>query len=112
MKLDKRIVKRRTDLLAAEGIDFVCGVTVGEDVTIEELKATNDAVVYAVGSTIPRDLRIPGRDLNNIDFAMKLLHSNTKALLENNLEAIRETIAGKNVVVIGGGDTGNDCLGT
>ncbi|KAF8004185.1 hypothetical protein HF325_001633 [Metschnikowia pulcherrima] len=112
MKLDKRIVKRRTDLLAAEGIDFVCGVTVGEDVTIEELKATNDAVVYAVGSTIPRDLRIPGRDLNNIDFAMKLLHLNTKALLENNLEAIRETIAGKNVVVIGGGDTGNDCLGT
>ena len=78
MKLDKRIVKRRTDLLEAEGIDFVCGTTVGEDVTIEELKSSHDAVVYAVGSTIPRDLKIPGRDLNNIDFAMKLLHSNTK----------------------------------
>lgn len=112
MKLDKRIVKRRTDLLEAEGITFVCNTSVGLDVTVEELKAQNDAVIFAVGLTIPRDLKIPGRELNNIDFAMKLLHSNTKALLENNLEEIRKTLAGKNVVVIGGGDTGNDCLGT
>lgn len=112
MKLDKRIVKRRTDLLAAEGITFVCNTSVGEDITVEELKADNDAVVFAVGSTIPRDLKIPGRELNNIDFAMKLLHSNTKALLDDQLEEIRKTLVGKNVVVIGGGDTGNDCLGT
>jgi glutamate synthases, NADH/NADPH, small subunit len=112
MKLDKGIVKRRTDLLAAEGIDFVCNTTIGEDVTVEELKTTYDAVVFAVGSTIPRDLRIPGRQLKNINYAMQLLSSNTKALLEENLEEIRETLAGKHVVVIGGGDTGNDCLGT
>lgn len=112
MKLDKRLVKRRTDLMAAEGVEFVCSTAVGDDITVEELEAQNDAVVFAVGSTIPRDLKIPGRELNNIDFAMKLLHSNTKALLDNNLEEIRKQIAGKNVVVIGGGDTGNDCLGT
>ncbi|ODV81038.1 glutamate synthase [Suhomyces tanzawaensis NRRL Y-17324] len=112
MKLDKGIVKRRTDLLAAEGIEFVCSTTIGEDITVEELKSTFDAVVFAVGSTIPRDLRIPGRELNNINFAMQLLHSNTKALLDNELEEIRKTLEGKNVVVIGGGDTGNDCLGT
>lgn len=112
MKLDKGIVKRRTDLLAAEGIEFICSTTVGEDITVSELKESNDAVVFAVGSTIPRDLKIPGRQFNNIDFAMKLLHSNTKALLESNLEEIRKTLEGKHVVVIGGGDTGNDCLGT
>ena len=112
MKLDKGIVKRRTDLLAAEGIQFVCNTTVGEDVALADLKAAHDAVIYAVGSTIPRDLCIPGRDLKNIDFAMNLLYSNTKALLDKNLEEVRKTIAGKHVVVIGGGDTGNDCLGT
>ncbi|CAI5757462.1 unnamed protein product [Candida verbasci] len=112
MKLDKGIVKRRTDLLQAEGIDFVVNTTVGEDITVSELKESYDAVILAVGSTIPRDLKIPGRDLNNIDFAMKLLHSNTKALLESDLETIRKTLEGKNVIVIGGGDTGNDCLGT
>ncbi|EGW30834.1 glutamate synthase, GLT1 [Spathaspora passalidarum NRRL Y-27907] len=112
MKLDKGIVKRRTDLLEAEGVEFVCNTTVGEDITVSELKSKHDAVVFAVGSTIPRDLRIPGRSLKNIDYAMTLLHSNTKALLDNNLETIRKTIEGKKVIVIGGGDTGNDCLGT
>lgn len=112
MKLDKRLVKRRTDLMAAEGVEFRCSTTVGEDVTVEELKAQHDAVVFAVGSTIPRDLKIPGRELTNIKFAMELLHLNTKALLDDNLEEIRKTLAGKHVVVIGGGDTGNDCLGT
>ncbi|CAK7901455.1 glutamate synthase [NADH] [[Candida] anglica] len=112
MKLDKGIVKRRTDLLAAEGIKFVCNTTIGEDITVSELKASNDAVVFAVGSTIPRDLKIPGRELNNINFAMQLLHKNTKALLDSELEEVRKTLEGKDVIVIGGGDTGNDCLGT
>ncbi|EGV66693.1 glutamate synthase [NADH] [Yamadazyma tenuis] len=112
MKLDKGIVKRRTDLLAAEGIEFVCSTTIGEDITLDELKAQNDAVVLAIGSTIPRDLRIPGRELNNINFAMQLLSKNTKALLDGTLDDIKEEIEGKHVVVIGGGDTGNDCLGT
>ena len=112
MKLDKGVVKRRTDLLAAEGIEFVCNTTVGEDITVEELQAKYDAVVFAVGSTIPRDLKIPGRELQNINFAMQLLHKNTKALLEDQLADIRQQLEGKHVVVIGGGDTGNDCLGT
>lgn len=112
MKLDKRIVKRRTDLMAAEGVNFVCSTAVGEDVLVSDLKADNDAVIFAVGSTIPRDLRIPGRELNNINFAMQLLSTNTKALLDDELAEVRKTLEGKNVVVIGGGDTGNDCLGT
>lgn len=112
MKLDKRLVLRRTDLLAAEGVAFVCNTTVGEDVSSEELEAQHDAVVYAVGLTIPRDLKIPGRELANIDFAMTLLQANTQALLLQNLELVRAQLAGKHVVVIGGGDTGNDCLGT
>ena len=112
MKLDKRLVKRRTDLMAAEGVDFICSVSVGENISVEELRTNYDAVVFAVGSTIPRDLRIPGREFNNIKFAMQLLHPNTKALLDDELEEVRKEVEGKNVVVIGGGDTGNDCLGT
>ncbi|KAG7821844.1 hypothetical protein KL928_000319 [Ogataea angusta] len=112
MKLDKGIVKRRTDLMEAEGVTFVCNTTIGEDITVDELQQQNDAVLLCVGSTIPRDLKIPGRELKNIDFAMTLLKSNTQALLEDNLDQIRAKIEGKNVVVIGGGDTGNDCLGT
>lgn len=112
MKLDKGIVRRRTDLLAAEGIEFVCNTTVGEDVTVSDLQSNFDAVVFAVGSTIPRDLKIPGRELENINFAMQLLHKNTKALLDEELDEVRKTLQGKHVVVIGGGDTGNDCLGT
>lgn len=112
MKLDKRLVTRRTDLMAAEGIEFICSTTVGEDITVDELKTSYDAVIFAVGSTIPRDLRIPGRELNNINFAMQLLSKNTKALLDGGLEMIKDEIKDKHVVVIGGGDTGNDCLGT
>lgn len=112
MKLDKRIVKRRTDLMEAEGVEFRCNVTVGEDVSVDSLKQDFDAVVFAVGLTIARDLNIPGRLLNNIDFAMKLLQWNTQALLNEELPEVRAHLEGKNVIVIGGGDTGNDCLGT
>lgn len=109
MKLDKDVVKRRTDLLAAEGVNFVCNTQV-DDLT--DLKSENDAVILAIGSTIPRDLKIPGRDLKNIDFAMTLLKDNTQALLDDYLPEIREKLHGKKVIVIGGGDTGNDCIGT
>ncbi|KAK9447207.1 uncharacterized protein V1518DRAFT_421636 [Limtongia smithiae] len=112
MKLDKKIVMRRTDLLAAEGVKFVTGCTIGKDVTVEQLRQDNSAVVLAVGSTIPRDLNIPNRNLNNIMFAMQLLTMNTAALLNGDFEHVAKLIKGKNVVVIGGGDTGNDCIGT
>lgn len=112
MKLDKRLVDRRVNLMRDEGVTFVPNTNVGEDITVDQLRASFDAVVFAVGSTIARDLKIPGRELNNIMFAMQLLQWNTKSLLDGDLEEVRKQIAGKDVVVIGGGDTGNDCLGT
>ncbi|EFW98823.1 glutamate synthase [Grosmannia clavigera kw1407] len=114
MKLDKRIVKRRTDFMAAEGIDFKLGVAVGEDgLTLTSLKATNDAVIIATGATVGRDLPIPGRNLEGIHFAMQFLHRNTKSLLDSELaDGSYISAKDKDVVVIGGGDTGNDCIGT
>lgn len=112
MKLDKRVVERRIDLMRQEGVEIINNTTIGEDITVDELKHNNDAVVMAVGSTIPRDLKIPGRELNNIMYAMQLLKWNTKSLLEGTLDEVRPLIQGKNVIVIGGGDTGNDCIGT
>ncbi|CAN6609573.1 glutamate synthase [NADH] [Trichomonascus vanleenenianus] len=112
MKLDKRVVERRIKLMADEGVEFIPDTNIGEDITVDALKAQSDAVVFAVGSTIPRDLKIPGRELSNIMFAMQLLEWNTKALLDDRLEEVEGLIRGKNVIVIGGGDTGNDCLGT
>ncbi|KAI0112096.1 glutamate synthase [Nemania sp. FL0031] len=113
MKLDKRIVKRRTDFMAAEGVQYKTGVTVGEDITLADLKAQNDAVVIATGATVARDLPIKGRNLNGIHFAMEFLHKNTKSLLDSELtDGAYLSAKDKNVVVIGGGDTGNDCIGT
>ena len=113
MKLDKSIVQRRIDFMAAEGIDFVTGVHVGQDIKLGDLKSSNDAVIIATGATVARDLPIPGRDLKGIHFAMTFLHDNTKSLLDSKLEDGKYISAkGKNVVVIGGGDTGNDCIGT
>lgn len=112
MKLDKSVVQRRVNLLADEGVQFVVSTEIGKDISVSELKTQFDAVIYAIGSTIPRDLPIKGRELKNIDFAMSLLERNTSALLKRDLEAVRQAITGKKVIVIGGGDTGNDCLGT
>jgi glutamate synthase (NADPH/NADH) len=109
MKLDKFVVKRRLALLEAEGIEFIRNTEVDD---VAALQKQYDAVVLAIGSTIPRDLKIPGRELNNVDFAMTLLKNNTQALLDDYLPEIHDQIAGKNVIVIGGGDTGNDCIGT
>lgn len=113
MKLDKKIVQRRVDLMAAEGIIFKTGVTVGEDVTIDSLREENDAVVLATGATVPRDLAIPNRNLDGVIFAMQFLQKNTKSLLDSGLsDGSYISAKDKHVVVIGGGDTGNDCLGT
>ncbi|KAF5100865.1 hypothetical protein D0Z03_000717 [Geotrichum reessii] len=112
MKLDKRIVDRRVNLLKDEGITFITNTNIGEDITVDELRTSNNALVFAAGSTIPRDLNIPGRSLGNIMFAMQLLKWNTQSLLDGDMEGVRDLLHGKNVVVIGGGDTGNDCIGT
>lgn len=113
MKLDKRIVERRTNFMAAEGISFKTGVAVGEDVQLLDLKKENDAVIIATGATVARDLPIPGRNLEGIHFAMEFLHKNTKSLLDSELQDGSYISAkDKDVIVIGGGDTGNDCIGT
>ena len=110
MKLDKGIVQRRVDLLAAEGVRFVTGVEIGRDRMLPELLAEFDAVVLCCGATQPRDLAIPGREAAGIHFAMEYLTHNTRRLLDGS--ALELSAAGKHVVVIGGGDTGTDCVGT
>ncbi|KAL1997142.1 hypothetical protein VTN49DRAFT_8007 [Thermomyces lanuginosus] len=115
MKLDKKIVQRRVDLMAAEGIKFVPNTVVGPDqeVSLESLRKSNDAVIIATGATVARDLKIPGRDLQGIHFAMEFLHKNTKSLLDSkHADGAYISAKDKHVVVIGGGDTGNDCIGT
>ena len=110
MKLDKAVIDRRVKLLEKEGIEFVTGVAVGKDVPAEKLMADFDAIILATGSTVPRDLTVEGRELAGVHFAMDFLVGSTKSLLggpETPISAV-----GKNVVVIGGGDTGTDCVGT
>lgn len=115
MKLDKNIVQRRVNFMAQEGINFITGTSVGpdSDVTLNSLRRGNNAVVIATGATVARDLKIPNRELEGIHFAMQFLHRNTKSLLDSGL-ADGEYISArdKDVIVIGGGDTGNDCIGT
>ena len=110
MKLDKGVVQRRLDLLVQEGIKFQTNTDVGLTIPAEEIKSKFDAVMICVGATKPRDLKIPGRSLNGIHFAMDYLTGSTSALLGNSDAPI--SAKGKNVVVIGGGDTGTDCVGT
>jgi glutamate synthase (NADPH/NADH) small chain len=113
MKLDKHVVQRRVDLLAKEGVTFVTGTEVGKNYPVEKLRKEFDAVVLAMGATVPRDLAVPGRDLKGIHFAMEYLHGNTKSLLDSNhTDGNFISAAGKDVIVIGGGDTGTDCVGT
>jgi len=113
MKLDKGIVERRVSLLAAEGITFVTSTAVGRDVPADQLKAEYDAIVLCGGATAARDLAVEGRDLAGIHFAMDFLHRNTKSLLDSNLQdAAHISASDHDVVVIGGGDTGTDCVGT
>ncbi len=113
MKLQKEIVQRRVDLLAEEGIVFVTNTEVGKDISAEQIEQDFDAVVLCVGATIPRDLQAPGRELKGIHFAMDFLRANTKSLLDSEHQDKNYINAeGKNVIVIGGGDTGTDCVGT
>ena len=113
MKLDKGVVARRVQLMADEGVRFVTGVTVGSDVAAEQLLADFDAVVLATGATVARDIAVAGRELGGIHLAMNFLRGNTRRLLDSGPDAeVPIDAAGKDVVVIGGGDTGTDCLGT
>jgi NAD(P)H-dependent glutamate synthase small subunit len=113
MKLDKGVVQRRVDLLAAAGVKFVTSVEVGVDLDAVSLQKDNDAVLLATGATVPRDLPVEGRGLNGVHFAMEFLTKNTKSLLDSNLDdGAFISAAGKKVIVIGGGDTGTDCIAT
>ena len=113
MKLDKSVVGRRVELLAAEGIAFVTGVEVGRDLPPDTLLAEFDAVVLCTGSTVARDLSIPGRELGGIHPAMDFLRLNTKSLLGSpQVDGALISAGGRDVAVIGGGDTGTDCVAT
>lgn len=113
MKLDKEIVQRRIDLMAEEGIRFITGTEVGKDYPTDQLMEEFDAVVLCGGATQPRDLPIEGRNLKGIHFAMEFLHANTKSLLDSNhRDGNYFSAKDKDVIVIGGGDTGTDCVGT
>ncbi|PZV09107.1 MAG: glutamate synthase [Leptolyngbya sp.] len=113
MKLDKQqVVQRRLDVLEAEGVTFVCNTEVGKDISAENLLNEFDSVVLCTGSTKPRDLPIEGRELKGIHFAMEFLTANTRSLLDGYPGNDYISAAGKDVVIIGGGDTGTDCVGT
>jgi NAD(P)H-dependent glutamate synthase small subunit len=117
MKLGKDVIDRRIDLLREEGITFITNADVGgtgeNAVDVKQLQKDNDAVLFATGASKARDLDIPGRHLNGVHLAMEFLTANTKSLLDSELNDGNYISAkDKNVVVIGGGDTGTDCIGT
>jgi len=112
MKLDKAIVDRRIDLMRQSGVKFVTDTDVGRDVDPAKLRQEFDALLLTTGATKPRDLDIPGRDLDGVHFAMEYLTANMKHLLDGSPGEDFIDAKDKNVVVIGGGDTGADCIGT
>ncbi len=114
MKLDKiGVVERRVNLLREAGIQFETNADVGANIDPQQLVADHDALLLATGATVPRDLAIPGRELNGVHFAMEFLTVHTKSYLDSQLSDGRFISAeGKRVIVIGGGDTGTDCIGT
>ncbi|MGB7770188.1 MAG: glutamate synthase small subunit, partial [Verrucomicrobiia bacterium] len=113
MKLDKdQVVLRRIKQMEAEGIQFVCHTEVGVNYPAEKLLQEFDAVILATGATKPRDLPVEGRNLKGVHFAMDFLTANTKSLLDGKKNGGFISATGKDVIVIGGGDTGTDCVGT
>ncbi|MDY7015256.1 MAG: glutamate synthase small subunit [Cyanobacteriota bacterium] len=120
MKLDKeQVVLRRLKVLEAEGVKFVCNTEIGKDLPAEQLLKEFDAVILCTGATQPRNLPIEGRDLNGIHFAMEFLTANTQAILDGKAAGTNGhtplpplNARGKDVIIIGGGDTGTDCVGT
>src|SRR5699024_1119977 len=113
MKLEKHIIDRKIDMMKAEGVEFVVNTDIGKDKKAADLLKEYDRVILACGASNPRDIKAPGRELNGIYFAVDFLRATTKSLLDSNF-ADKKFIStkGKNVMVIGGGDTGNDCVGT
>lgn len=112
MKLDKDVVERRIKLLRQEGIDFILNTEVGKDITSEELKNQFDSIILCTGAQKQRDLTLPGREAEGVHFAMNYLTQATKRLLNIAVSEPLIDAEGKNVIVIGGGDTGADCVAT
>lgn len=113
MKLDKKVIDRRVEIMKQSGIEFKCNVNVGVDITGEELLEQYDRIILACGASNPRNINVPGRDAEGIYFAVDFLGRVTKTLLDSDFQKVPYELAkGKHVVVIGGGDTGNDCVGT
>ena len=113
MKLEKQIVERKIKVMEAEGVTFVTGADVGKEIKADKLLKDFDRVILACGASNPRDLNVPGRDAKGIYFAVDFLKANTKSLLDSGFkDGKSENVRDKNVVIIGGGDTGNDCVGT
>jgi glutamate synthase (NADPH/NADH) small chain len=113
MKLDKRnVLLRRLNLLQQEGVTFACNTEVGKDLPVAQLRHEFDAVVVCTGATQPRDLPLEGRPLQGVHFAMEFLSANTRSLLDGQPGPGFISAEGKNVIVVGGGDTGTDCVGT
>ena len=113
MKLDKYVVQRRVNLLADEGISFITNTAIGRDISGEQLRGEFDAVVLATGATRPRDLTVEGRELQGVHFAVDFLGRDTASQLSlGHADGTYISAEGKDVVIVGGGDTGNDCVGT
>ncbi len=113
MKLEKKVIDRKINVMKEEGVTFVTGANVGKNYKAAKLLKEFDSVVLACGASNPRDINVPGRDAEGIYFAVDFLKSTTKSLLNSNLEDGNYISAkDKHVIVIGGGDTGNDCVGT
>jgi glutamate synthase (NADPH/NADH) small chain len=111
-KLEKKVVDRRINLMKEDGVTFICNTEVGRDIPADELVRNNHAVVLAGGSTIPRNLNIPGRELKGIHFAMDFLKQQNKRVSGTKFDHEDILATDKDVIIIGGGDTGSDCVGT
>ena len=111
-KLEKWVIDRRLDIMKKDGVTFICNAEVGKNISTDEVLKNNHAVVLAGGSTIPRNLPIPGRELKGIHFAMDFLKQQNKRVKDTTVNAEDIVATGMDVIVIGGGDTGSDCVGT